>query len=142
MYAPVIDAVLVPRSACMTSQSMYMFLSPRAERSVTALRLLPMSLWISWVPPPTFPAEDSLCILLWDDLGSMAYSAVIQPFPFPIRKGGTRSSTVAAQMTFVSPISMRTEPSANLRYPLVTFTGRRSAGVLPSVLNEFPADFN
>jgi hypothetical protein len=47
-----------------------------------------------------------------DERGSIAYSAVIQPVPVPFKKGGTFSSMLAEQTTFVSPTSMRTEPSA------------------------------
>ena len=60
-----------------------------------------MSRWISWVRPDTFPRTDSRGIRSEDDRGSMPYSAVTQPLPFPFSQGGTRSSTVAAQMTFV-----------------------------------------
>ena len=35
--------------------------------------------------------------------GSMPYSAVTQPLPVLRRNGGTRSSTLAVQMTFVLP---------------------------------------
>src|SRR5262245_21671213 len=42
----------------------------------------------------------------------MPYSAVTHPLPLLRRNGGTRSSTLAVQMTFVRPASMRTEPSA------------------------------
>jgi hypothetical protein len=42
----------------------------------------------------------------------MEYSAVTQPFPVFLKKGGTLSSMLAEQMTLVSPISMRTDPSA------------------------------
>jgi hypothetical protein len=48
-------------------------------------------------------------------MGSMEYSAVSQPFPVFFRNGGTPSSTEAAQMTFVLPISLRTEPAAWVR---------------------------
>ena len=54
-------------------------------------------------------------------LGSREYSAVIHPSPVPLRKNGTRSSTVAAQMTLVLPISISTEPAGyfwNLRWIL------------------------
>ena len=44
-------------------------------------------------------------------LGSMEYSAVTQPLPVLRRNGGTRSSTLAVQITLVSPNSTRTEPS-------------------------------
>ena len=44
----------------------------------------------------------------------MPYSAVIQPLPLLRRNGGTRSSSLAVQITLVSPISINTEPSAVL----------------------------
>jgi len=47
--------------------------------------------------------------------GSMLYSAVTHPRPLFRRNEGTRSSTVAAQSTFVPPISIRAEPSAFFR---------------------------
>ena len=49
--------------------------------------------------------------------GSIAYSAVTHPRPWPRRKGGTPSCTVAVQMTRVWPISISTEPSAGGRKP-------------------------
>jgi len=42
----------------------------------------------------------------------MEYSAVTHPFPVFRKKGGTLSSILAEQITFVSPISMSTDPSA------------------------------
>ena len=45
-------------------------------------------------------------------LGSMAYSAVIQPCPLPLRKKGTRSSTDTVQSTLVRPWDIIAEPSA------------------------------
>jgi hypothetical protein len=44
--------------------------------------------------------------------GSIPYSAVTQPFPVFLRNGGTRSSTLAVQITRVRPASMKTDPSA------------------------------
>ncbi len=46
------------------------------------------------------------------DRGSIPYSPVTQPSPLPRRKEGIFSSTLAVQITFVSPHSIRTEPSA------------------------------
>jgi hypothetical protein len=74
----------------------------------------PINRWISWVLPPTFPFEDSRCERVWVALGSMEYSAVTQPVPFPRKNGGTLSPTDAAQMTLVSPNSIKTDPSACL----------------------------
>ena len=44
--------------------------------------------------------------------GSMPYSAVTQPWPLPLRNGGTFASTEAVQSTRVSPNSASTDPSA------------------------------
>ncbi len=52
----------------------------------------------------------SRCFLPSVEPGSMAYSAVSQPLPFPARKGGTRSSTFAVTSTRVLPHSTRQEP--------------------------------
>ena len=71
-----------------------------------------MRRWISWTRPSTRPLRPSrserVCVLR----GSMAYSAVTHPLPLPLRNGGTRSSTVAAQRTRVSPIVISALPSA------------------------------
>ena len=42
----------------------------------------------------------------------MAYSAVTHPWPLPLRKGGTPSSTEAVQITRVFPVAIRQEPAA------------------------------
>jgi hypothetical protein len=55
---------------------------------------------------------DSRCDRVLVARGSMPYSAVTQPLPVLRRKGGTRSSTLAVQITRVFPASMRTDPSA------------------------------
>ena len=49
--------------------------------------------------------------------GSIAYSAVIQPLPCPLRKAGTLSSTLTEHSTRVFPISIIAEPSAKLCTP-------------------------
>jgi hypothetical protein len=108
---PVIAAVRVPPSAWMTSQSTQIVRSPISSRRVTARSERPISRWISCVRPPTLPADASRWFRVVVDRGSMPYSAVTQPFPELRRNGGTRSSTLAVQITRVSPASMRTEPS-------------------------------
>src|SRR5207249_5945778 len=65
--------------------------------------------------------------------GSMPYSAVTQPLPLLRRNGGTRSSTLAVQMTFVRPTSISTDPSACARNPGVIVVGRSCEGERPSV---------
>ena len=51
-------------------------------------------------------APERVCV----ERGSIAYSAVTQPFPLPSRNGGTFSSTEAVQMTCVSPNATSAEP--------------------------------
>src|SRR5215207_204811 len=108
---PVIDAVRVPPSAWMTSQSTQIVRSPSRSSRATERSVRPIRRWISCVRPPTLPAEDSRCVRVVVARGSIPYSAVTQPLPCPRRNGGTRSSMEAAQITRVLPTSMRTEPS-------------------------------
>ena len=71
-----------------------------------------MRRWISRVRPPCLPLAASRGVRSPVERGNMPYSAVIQPLPLPLRKGGTRSSMLAVHSTRVSPNSARTEPSA------------------------------
>src|SRR5438067_2406433 len=59
--------------------------------------------------------------------GSMPYSAVIQPWDLPRRNAGTVSSTLAVHSTWVSPHSIRTEPSAWRAWRRVKLTRRSSS---------------
>jgi len=43
--------------------------------------------------------------------GSMAYSAVSQPSPEPLRQRGTPSVTLAVHITRVSPKAISTDPA-------------------------------
>ena len=61
----------------------------------------------------------------------MPYSAVTHPRPVLRRKGGTRSSTLAAHSTWVSPKRMRHDPSAYLAAPGSSVTGRISSAARP-----------
>src|SRR5215467_229154 len=58
----------------------------------------------------------------------MEYSAVTQPLPVFCKKGGTVSSTLAAQSTWVLPTLISADPSAVARKPVTISTGRMSAG--------------
>jgi len=98
------DAVRVPPSASSTSQSIWTVRSPKASRSVTALSALPMSRWISWERPLGLPESRSREFRVLVDRGSMSYSAVTHPLPWPRRNPGTRSSNDAAHITLVAPI--------------------------------------
>src|SRR5687767_10591881 len=126
--APVIDAVRVPPSAWITSQSTQIVRSPSASRRVTDRRDRPISRWISCVRPPTFPAVDSRCVRVEVARGSMPYSAVTQPLPLLRRNGGTLSSMLALQMTRVFPTSISTDPSAWIVKSGVMVVRRSSSG--------------
>ena len=119
-YPPVIAAVLVPPSACITSQSIIIVLSPSFFKSIAARKDLPINLWISMVLPVNLPLEDSRLVLVLVARGNIEYSAVIQPFELPFKNGGTFSSTVALHITLVLPNSIKTEPSGYLIYSLLT----------------------
>ena len=99
--APVIEAVRVPPSAWITSQSITICRSPMAGRLTTARSERPMSLWISCVRPDGLPEFTSRRVRSWVARGSMAYSAVTQPLPEPRSQGGPFSSSEAVQRTFV-----------------------------------------
>src|SRR5215813_3844970 len=62
----------------------------------------------------------------------MPYSAVTQPAPLPRRKESTASSTEAVHKTRVSPMAIKTEPSAYLFTPVLMVTGRSSSLRRPS----------
>ena len=109
-----IAAVRVPPSACRTSQSSAIVFSPSARRSMTARSERPISRLISWVRPPTRPLTDSRSLRVLVAEGSIAYSAVSQPSPEPLRQRGTPSVTLAAHSTLVSPNSTSTEPAGML----------------------------
>src|SRR5262249_20875649 len=59
--------------------------------------------------------------------GSMPYSAVTQPRPLLRRNGGTRSSMLAVQSTWVSPKPAKQEPSADLLTPGSRAVARRAS---------------
>src|SRR5215467_13364445 len=126
--APVIEAVRVPPSACRTSQSSVMVLSPSIRMSTTVRRERPIRRWISWVRPPIRPTLASRCPRSCVERGSIEYSAVTQPWPEPRRWAGTRSSTVAVIQTRVRPASIRQEPSACTLTPSSSLVGRSSSG--------------
>src|SRR5262249_13718270 len=131
-YAPVIAAVRVPPSACNTSQSIAMVFSPSAARSIQALSDRPTSRLISCVRPPTRPLTDSRSDRSWVAAGSIAYSAVSQPCPDPLRQRGTPSVTLAVHITLVSPNSTNTDPAGCEVKPRVIRTGRSSSSSRPS----------
>ena len=112
MNAPVIEAVRVPPSASITSQSIHICRSPSFSSSIDARNARPISRWISCVRPDFFPAVDSRGVRMLVARGSMEYSEVIQPLLLPFKKTGTVSSTVAVQITRVCPISIKADPSA------------------------------
>src|SRR5262249_40440110 len=131
---PVIDAVRVPPSASMTSQSIQIWRSPSFSNSTLARSARPINLWISCVRPDFFPIVDSRGVRILVARGIIEYSEVIQPLPWPFRKAGTASSTDAVQITRVLPISINTAPSACPMNPGVSRTERNWSGARPSTL--------
>src|SRR6478735_135074 len=127
-HAPVIDAVRVPPSAWSTSQSTVIWRSPSASRSTMVRRERPIRRWISTVRPLCLPDEASRRVRSSVARGSMPYSAVTQPRPWPLSQGGRRSSSVAVTSTWVSPNFTRQEPSAYLTTPRSSETARSSSG--------------
>ena len=103
IQAPVIEAQRVPPSAWRTSQSSHSVRSPSASKSQTARSARPISRWISTVRPSGRPRETARCVRSPVEAGSIEYSAVIQPRPFPYSQRGTPSSIVAVQRTSVFP---------------------------------------
>jgi hypothetical protein len=83
--------------------------SPSFAISTTVRSARPIRRWISW-ERPLGPVR-SRDVRVFVERGSMPYSAVTQPWPRPLRNGGTLSSTVAVQITLVAPNSTSTEPS-------------------------------
>src|SRR5690606_23836119 len=100
---PVIAADLVPPTAWSTTQSIQMVFSPNAGRLTTDRSARPTIRWISCDLPLGLPFVDSLIFRWGVARGIMAYSAVTHPWPHPRNHCGTRSSTVAEQITLVSP---------------------------------------
>jgi hypothetical protein len=109
-----------------------MVFSPSAARSIHARNDRPTRRLISCVLPPTRPLTDSLSERSWVAAGNIAYSAVSQPCPDPLRQRGTPSVTLAVHMTRVWPNSTSTEPAGWLVKPRVMVTGRSSSSSRPS----------
>src|SRR6185503_17188583 len=126
--APVMEAVRVPPSAWITSQSSVICRSPSACKSTTERSERPISRWISTVRPPCLPAEASRRVRSEVARGSMPYSAVTQPRPWPLSQGGRRSSRLAVTSTWVSPNFTKQEPSAYFTTPRSSDTERNSSG--------------
>ena len=109
---PQMLAVRVPPSACSTSQSTMTWRSPRSRMSHDARRARPIRRWISTVRPLCLPFAASRSTRSGDEPGSIEYSAVTHPFPFPFIHRGTSASTLAVQSTRVRPKLTSTLPPA------------------------------
>src|SRR6478735_2746774 len=96
------DAVRVPPSAWMTSQSTITWRSPSIAMLQTARSDRPIKRWISCVRPDGLPSFTSRRIRSADAPGSIEYSAVTQPLPLPRIQRGTSSSTDAVHSTLVA----------------------------------------
>src|SRR3954452_20872227 len=90
-----------------------------------------MSRWISTVRPSGRPLVTSRCLRSPVDAGSIPYSAVIQPRPWPIIQRGTDSCTEAVQITRVPPQAISAEPVAVRTKPGSIVTGRSSFAARP-----------
>src|ERR1700675_2870250 len=101
--------------------------SPSACRSTTERNDRPIRRWISTVRPPCLPAEASRRVRSEGARGSMPYSAVTQPRPWPLSHGGSRSSRLAVTSTWVSPNFTKQEPSAYLTTLRSSETARSSS---------------
>ncbi len=132
-YPPVIAAQRVPPSASSTSQSIQTVRSPSASKSTIPRSERPIRRWISTVRPSGRPLETSRRFRSPVEAGSIEYSAVTQPRPFPAIQRGTSSSTLAVQITRVPPASIRHDPVAVPMKPGVIAIGRRSPGARPSL---------
>ena len=122
-------AVRVPPSAWITSQSTEICRSPSLGRSTTARSERPIRRWISCVRPEGWPTVASRRVRSLVARGSMPYSAVTQPRPWPLSQGGRRSSRLAVQCTWVLPNLMRQEPSACMDTARSMLTRRSSSGL-------------
>ena len=89
-----------------------------------------------------FREAGARCVLVDVARGSMPYSEVIHPSPWPLRKGGTRSSTLTVQSTRVSPTSISADPSACLLYLVWMVTGRIWSAPRPSLRMVLPSRFS
>ena len=78
------------------------------------------------------PLTDSRSERVLVAAGSIAYSAVTQPRPEPLRQRGTPSEAEAAQSTLVRPNSTSTEPAAWSSQWRVIVIGRSSSSARPS----------
>ncbi len=87
---------------------------------------------ISWVRPPMRPRTDSRSLRVVVARGSIAYSAVTQPWPEPLRQRGTPAVKEAAHSTRVPPNSTSTLPSAASSQPRSNRTARSSSVRRPS----------
>src|SRR6476646_5331850 len=99
---------------------------------MTARSDRPIRRLISWVRPPMRPLTDSRSERVLVEAGSMAYSAVTQPRPDPLRQRGTPSVADAAHSTRVLPNSTSTEPAAWSSQLRVIVIGRSSSSARPS----------
>ena len=109
-----------------------MVFSPSAARSMQARSDRPINRLISCVRPPSRPRTDSRSDRVCVAAGSIAYSAVTQPSPVPLRHRGTPSVTLAVHITLVSPNSTSTEPAGWDVNPRVMVTGLSSSSRRPS----------
>ena len=81
--------------------------------------------------PSWRPLVASRCLRSPVEAGSIPYSAVSHPRPWPAIQRGTLSCAEAVQITRVSPTAISAEPVAVLMKPGSIVVGRSSSGPRP-----------
>src|SRR2546423_15381752 len=97
-----------------------------------ALVLVAASRLVFVLRPPILHFTLSLSERVVVARGSIAYSAVTQPSPEPLRQRGTPSVTLAVHSTRVCPNSTSTDPSGCMLQSRVSVTGLSSSDARPS----------
>ncbi len=105
--------------------------SPSALKSMITRSERPIRRWISIVLPSWRPRVASRCLRSPVEAGSIPYSAVTHPLPWPAIQRGTLSCTEAVQITRVSPAEINADPVAVRMKPGSMMQGRRSSGARP-----------
>ena len=126
--APEIDAVRVPPSAWITSQSMLIWFSPNWSKSITDLNDLPISLWISWAQEIQRLIGRSLrSVIDLDQLGENQISIdcdVIQA------DGGTRTASISgAFIALKQSVNFLLTSKEIKKDPIKEYLGAVSCGI-------------
>src|SRR5437764_8442956 len=113
--------------------------SPRPAKSTTPRMERPIRRWISTVRPSGRPRATSRWLRSPVDAGSIEYSAVTHPRPWPFIQRGTSLTAEAVQITRVPPAEMSADPVAVRTKPGSIATGLSSAAARPSDRSTWPS---